>query len=97
MPNYEILDASNNVINTIVADASFVEAHYPGQYRELPEPPPPAPSRRDEILAELATIDAQTTKPRTTREMLLGNQDTIAWVTSLDIRAEALRAELATL
>jgi hypothetical protein len=38
---YEILDESGNVVNTIVADISFVEAVYPGQYRELVEPEEP--------------------------------------------------------
>lgn len=39
MPRYEILDGET-VVNTIVADLSFVEAHYPGAYREVPEPTP---------------------------------------------------------
>lgn len=30
---YEILDQSGSVVNRIVADESFVEQHYPGQYR----------------------------------------------------------------
>ena len=41
---YEILDESGNVVNTIVADLAFVEAAYPGQYREVVEPiEPPDP------------------------------------------------------
>lgn len=31
--NYDILDEHGNVINTIVAELEFVEAHYPGRYR----------------------------------------------------------------
>ena len=38
---YEILDESGNVVNTIVADLAFVEAAYPGQYREVVEPTAP--------------------------------------------------------
>lgn len=33
MHTYEILDDGGKVINTIVADASFVEAHFPGRHR----------------------------------------------------------------
>ena len=36
---YEILDNSGSIINTIIADESFVEKHYPGHYRLVgPEP-----------------------------------------------------------
>lgn len=55
------------------------------------------PTRKDAILIELALIDTQTTKPRTLREIQLGNQATIAWVTAKDAEATALRAELAGL
>lgn len=60
----------------------------------IPTPPNP---RKAEILNELALIDTQTTKPRTMRELQLGNQATIAWVTAKDAEAAALRAELASL
>lgn len=42
---YEILDAQGNVINTIIADAAFMAAAYPGSnYRELPDDfPAPEP------------------------------------------------------
>lgn len=41
---YNILDDSGNVINTILAEADFVEANYPGHYALVgPEPAPPAP------------------------------------------------------
>lgn len=36
---YEILDAQGAVINTIVADASFVEARHPGRHRLVVEAP----------------------------------------------------------
>jgi len=36
---YEILDGQGAVINTIVADAAFVEAHYPGHSRLVIETP----------------------------------------------------------
>lgn len=38
---FQILDDSGNVINTIVADLSFVEEYYPNHYRQLPDPVPP--------------------------------------------------------
>ena len=34
---YEILNEQGDVINTIIADADFVEQHYQGQYREILE------------------------------------------------------------
>jgi hypothetical protein len=47
---YEILDAAGEVINTIVADAAFVEKAYPGRWREVgaapTEPTEPALARR---------------------------------------------------
>lgn len=42
---YEILDPQGDVTNTIVADPEFMQANYPdGNYREVPEPPPPTPA-----------------------------------------------------
>lgn len=32
---YEILNDAGEVVNTIVADQSFVDEHYPGKYREV--------------------------------------------------------------
>lgn len=46
MKTIEILDENENVINTIVASEEYAEAMYPGHWRvvETPEPPaPPAP------------------------------------------------------
>jgi len=43
---YNILDDNGNVINTIIADAAFMEANYPGHYAlvgPVPTPPPPPP------------------------------------------------------
>lgn len=37
---FEILNDSGAVVNTIVADLEFVQAAYPGRYREVPQPPP---------------------------------------------------------
>lgn len=56
-----------------------------------------AETRKAEIWAELAVIDAQTTKPRTIRELSLGNAEAIAWVQAQDYKAASLRAELAAL
>lgn len=36
---YEILNEQGEAINTIIADADFVERHYQGKFRELPEDP----------------------------------------------------------
>lgn len=39
---YEILNDAGEVINTIIADETFVEQNYPGHYRLVgPEPAPP--------------------------------------------------------
>ena len=46
MKTIEILDENENVINTILASEEYAEAAYPGHWRvvEMPEPPaPPAP------------------------------------------------------
>jgi hypothetical protein len=38
---YEILDSNNIVVNAIVADAGFMQSHYPeGNYRERIDPAP---------------------------------------------------------
>lgn len=44
MARYEILNNGGDVENVLVADLGFVEAHYPGCFREVPEPELPAPS-----------------------------------------------------
>lgn len=51
---YEILNGET-VINTIVADAEFMQANYPhGNYREVPEPPaPPVPPPAWEWLIDI--------------------------------------------
>jgi hypothetical protein len=55
---YEILDDDGNVINTIVADESFVEQMYPGHYRELPEPVPNYVSQnKTEAMSRLQSTD----------------------------------------
>lgn len=38
---YEILDDNGEVINTIIADEAFVQAHYPSHYRLVGEEPRP--------------------------------------------------------
>lgn len=40
MATYEILDSEGEVENRIIADAEFVEEHYAGRYRLVPEPEP---------------------------------------------------------
>lgn len=58
---------------------------------------PFVPGRKEEILAALEKIDADTNKPRTVREIRLNKQATLAWLQAKDDEAVALRAELATL
>ena len=58
---------------------------------------PPAPTRRDQIIARLLEIDATTDKPRTRRELQLNKTATKAWLQTLDDEADALRTELAGL
>jgi len=53
---YEILDDFGNVINTIVADQAFVEAKYPGRYRDTGrDERPPAPVLQP-IITKIAMI-----------------------------------------
>lgn len=42
---YEILNEQGEVINTIVADEEFVELHFPGKWRLLPEPETVVPAK----------------------------------------------------
>lgn len=58
---------------------------------------PPAPTRRDVIIARLLEIDATTDKPRTRRELQLNKAATRAWLETLDAEADTLRTELAGL
>ena len=52
---YEILNDAGEVINTIVSDETFVEKHYPGNYRLVgPEPAPPPPPPLPPIITKLA-------------------------------------------
>lgn len=48
---YEILNDSDEVINTILATESFAESTFPGHYRLVEEPEPVTPKRR--ILTKL--------------------------------------------
>ena len=67
---YEILNDLGEVINTIVADAAFVEKHHPGKHRlisseedvaSVVEPEPvPAPTK-EELLDQLEALQAQIT------------------------------------
>ena len=70
---YDILDDKGKIINTIVAEPSFVEAKYPGKYREIEEAPVVAPisidplaeikEKIDRILGDVSLIKEQT-KPK---------------------------------
>jgi hypothetical protein len=43
---YEILNDTGDVVKTIVAELDFVEALYPGQFREVAEPQDPTEYQR---------------------------------------------------
>jgi len=68
---YEILNDEGTVINRIVADEAFVQAHYPGHYRLVPEPPVVVPKRKILTRAEYrglfsnAQLVAMTTAAKT--------------------------------
>lgn len=46
---YEILNTAGEVENTIVASLEFVEATFPGRYREVPDAPAPEPVPQTQI------------------------------------------------
>lgn len=52
MNTYHIMDGEA-IINTIVADEAFVEAHYPGRWELVPEPAP-TPAEPDTRITQLA-------------------------------------------
>lgn len=41
MATFKIFDEQGDHINTIVADLSFVEEHFPGRFEEIPDTKPP--------------------------------------------------------
>lgn len=53
--------------------------------------------QKAEIVASLAKIDADTTKPRTLRELALGDAGALAWVADQNTKAVDLRAKLKAL
>lgn len=53
MATYEILNDSGDVINTIIADAAFVEQAYPGHYREVVPPVPDFSAANKQQASEL--------------------------------------------
>lgn len=53
MARYKILDAAGNVINTIVADKTFVETNFPGQY-QLDTPAPINPVLEPKLVSKLS-------------------------------------------
>ena len=44
MPNIEILNDSNEVINTIIASEEYAEQHFPGKWRLAENQPSPEPT-----------------------------------------------------
>ena len=44
MKTIEILDENENVINTVLASEEYTEATYPGRWRVVETPEPPAPA-----------------------------------------------------
>jgi hypothetical protein len=60
MANFKI--RSNG--NTIVADLLFMEAHYPGDYDALPDPPPPAVDMQQAIVDAMSALFDATAQAR---------------------------------
>jgi hypothetical protein len=57
---YEILDADGNVINTVIADAEFMELNYAGHYRLVgPIPMPPLPNIITKVAFRFRMTDAE--------------------------------------
>lgn len=103
--NYAIIE-DGQVANMAVADiplaANWVATEEAGigwTYTDgvFAAPVVPVPTRSEVINARLAEIDKLCDKPRTVRELALGNVSTIAYVTKLDAEAAALRLELRSL
>lgn len=59
MPSYQILDSSNNVVNTIVADLSYVESTYPGKFREVVHRTPKIPNIITKLSFRFRLTDAE--------------------------------------
>lgn len=55
---YEILNATGEVVNRIVAEEGFVKAHFPGSYREI-TPPPATPTVREYTDAVQVYLDTE--------------------------------------
>ncbi len=51
---YNILDDNGDIINTIIADAAFMEANYPGRYALVG--PAPAPPPLPPIITKIAML-----------------------------------------
>lgn len=83
--------------NTILADQAFIDAYHPGAVLIQPTDTEVKQEQRAAIIAKLAMLDANADKPRTRREVALGNAATISWLAAQDDQAAALRAELAAL
>lgn len=73
---YEILNDAGEVINTIIADESFVEKNYSGHYRLVGPEPAPAPTW---VITKVATIS------RFTPEEYVG----IVGATKTDVEVQA--------
>jgi hypothetical protein len=78
MQRYEILNASGDVVNVIVADEQFVEANYPGQYR-LAGDTDPTPAARPAIV--VTNIEADAEHAATTHVSSFGEVTCIAGAT----------------
>jgi len=87
MATYRIKNADGKVVNTIIADAAFVEAHFPGLHQEvLPTAAEIAAQQAEGRKAQLVAIDSDTGMSRALRETL------IEICTALSLPASHLRA-----
>lgn len=87
--SYEKNDLGEDVQVTTTAGGAVI--------RQLLRPLSAAAVQRAAIVAQLDAIDAASAKPRTTREVRLGNAAGLAYLKSLDDQAATLRAQLAGL
>jgi len=96
---YEILDDEGKVINTIVADPSFVEANYPGKYRLVVDPnedailvAEEAARVEAEIKANLREIDSRSI--RSLREYIAKKGDASEYLKTYEAKAGVERTKL---
>lgn len=87
---YEILE-NGKVVNTIIADETFVKAQY-AEYRAIPEDPKIA--ERAAALSELAALDLATGMSRTMREQFAALPTATDYLKDVETQTITLREKL---